>query len=113
MLRHEMVPLRCFVTERGFDEPEPAIGATRDLGEEIGAISIYQVRRLPDSVPDMFAKGGKHRCKGLDMTVPVSNRERIPGQRRSPGDHVRCSLGTASQLHDTLGEQVDIAIDSM
>ena len=80
----------------GLNEPEPAIGATRDLGEEVGAVSIKQVRRLPDRVADMLAEAGECRCQRLDVAVPVSDCERIPVERRSPTDQVYRPFGTAS-----------------
>ena len=87
MEKDEKVLIRCVRVEAlqrclqmGFDEPEPAIGATRDLNEEIGAVGIYQLRCLFDSKADMFAERRKDRRNGFDVSIPINNRERIPVQ---------------------------------
>ncbi len=109
-LREREDSLHCLLVS--FDKPEPGIAVARDVGEESRTIRINAFRCLSDRVPNMFAVGSKDRCKSLDMAVPVGDLQRIRVKRRSASDDGGRSIGTAPQLHDTLGNQVNILLDA-
>jgi hypothetical protein len=44
-----------------FDEPEPSVDASGDLGEDSGAIGVLQFGRLLAGLAGMFAKSGERR----------------------------------------------------
>jgi len=58
----------------------------------------------------MFAKGGKLRCKCIDVAFPIGSCQHILIERRPPGDRVRRSLSHAPKLHNVLGEPVRIVL---
>src|SRR5438132_1466144 len=96
-----------------FDEPEPFVDASGDLGEDSGSIGVLQFARLRAGVACMFAKGGERRRKRIDVAVPICRRQKILVERRTPGDGVRRSLSRTAKLHDVLGNQVRILLHSL
>src|SRR6266853_370895 len=93
-----------------FNEPQPLVGAARDLRAYIRRAHVAQIRRLVDGPAHPLPEVGQRRRQGPDVLLARRDREGILRQLRALGHDPRGSLGRTAELNDALREQVHVLL---
>ena len=96
-----------------FDEPEPLVDAARHFGEDVHAVRILEVIELVDRLARLSAELREHVGQRAHVLVARRDHERILTERRPLADDAHRALGNAAELHDTLGDEVDVLLDRL
>src|SRR6266513_5208084 len=93
-----------------FHEPQPLVGAPRDLGANVRRVHVVQVRRLVDRPADALPEAGQRRGQGPHVLLARRDGERILRQLRPLGHDPRRPLRDATELNHPLRQQVHVLL---
>jgi hypothetical protein len=92
----------------GLYKPKPFIYPTRDFGENIRSVCVAQCIRFIDCVTGLMSKGGQRLGNRLNVSMTISDGQRILFKAGTGRGGPRSAFRDTTQLHNTLGNQIDL-----